>query len=171
MTEVDDKISKDAVFCNNRNKSSKNSGTYTNAGYGITPTIYGYERFWNWASQGKLDPTLMCETDDSFSVNKGNQELTYPIGLITADEVNMAGGMTGMVNSLYYLYTGTTYWTMSPSNFVNGFSAREMYVDSSGALNYNYTSGGSGVRPVINLNTDNLTVTGSGTMEDPYVIS
>ena len=171
MTEVDDKISKDAVFCNNRNKSSKNSGTYTNAGYGITPTMYGYERFWNWASQGKLDPTLMCETDDSFSVNKGNQELTYSIGLITADEVNMAGGMTGMVNSLYYLYTGTTYWTMSPSYFYNGFLALEMYVDSSGALYRNVTWNGYGVRPVINLNTDNLTVTGSGTMEDPYVIS
>ena len=171
MTEVDDKISKDAVFCNNRNKSSKNGGTYTNTGYGITPTIYGYERFWNWASQGKLDPTLMCETNDSFSVNKGNQKLTYPVGLITADEVNMAGGMTSMVNSLYYLYTGTTYWTMSPSYFPVWFNAVEMDVDSSGAL-YNDDAWGSyGVRPVINLNTDNLTVTGSGTMEDPFVVS
>ena len=171
MAEVDDKISKDAVFCNNRNKSSKNSGTYTNTGYGITPTIYGYERFWNWASQGKLDPTLMCETDDSFSVNKGNQELTYPIGLITADEVNMAGGMTGMVNSLYYLYTGTTYWTMSPSDFGSWFGAHELSVVSSGALSNGSTWNSYGVRPVINLNTDNLTVTGSGTMEDPFVVS
>ncbi len=171
LSNLDDKISKDAVFCNNRNKSSKNSGTYTNTGYGITPTIYGYERFWNWASQGKLDPTLMCETNDSFSVNRGNKKLTYPVGLITADEVNIAGGMTGMVNSLYYLYTGTTYWTMSPSYFSNWFNALEMLVDSSGALGSNGTSNAYGVRPVINLNADNLTVTGSGTMEDPFVVS
>ena len=171
LSSLEEKISKDAIFCNNRNKSSKNSGTYTNAGYGITPTIYGYERFWNWASQGKLDPTLMCETDDSFSVNRGNQKLTYPVGLITADEVNMAGGMTGMVNSLYYLYTGTTYWTMSPSYFNSWFRASGMDVYSSGALNYGSAWDGYGVRPVINLNTDNLTVTGSGTMEDPFVVS
>ena len=171
MTEVDDKISKGAVFCNNRNKSSKSSGTYTNTGYGITPTMYGYERVYNWASQGKLDPTLMCETNDSFSVNKGNQKLTYPIGLITADEVNMAGGMTYMANSLYYLYTGTTYWTMSPAAFLYLFHSREIDVFSSGLLNYHATSNSSGVRPVINLDTNNITFTGSGTMQDPFVIS
>ena len=171
LSSVDDKISKDAIFCNNRNISSKTSGTYLNTGYGITPTIYGYERFWNWALQGKLGPTLMCDTDDSFSVNKGNQKLTYPVGLITADEVNMAGGMTGSVNSLYYLYTGTTYWTLSPSRFNGWFSALEMNVHSSGALNSNDVWGAYGVRPVINLTTDNLTVSGSGTMEDPFVVS
>ncbi len=171
LSSVDSKISKDAIFCNNRNKSSKNSGTYLNTGYGITPTIYGYERFYNWASQGKLAHTLACETDDSFSVNRGNKKLTYPVGLITADEVNIAGGMTGMVNSLYYLYSGTTYWTMSPSSFSNWFSARELYVDSSGALNSGTVWIRYGVRPVINLNADNLTVTGSGTMEDPFVVS
>ena len=171
LSSVDDKISKDALFCNNRNKSTKNSGTYLNTGYGITPTIYGYERFWNWALQGKLGPTLMCDTDDSFSVNKGNQKLTYPVGLITADEVNMAGGMTGSVNSLYYLYTGTTYWTLSPSRFNGWFSAGEVDVNSSGALVDNDVWNAYGVRPVINLTTDNLTVSGSGTMEDPYVIS
>ena len=172
LSDVDDKISKDATFCNNRTKSTYNSGTYNNAGYGINPTIYGYERMYNWTSQGKLGPTLACETNDTFSVNRGNGELTYPIGLITADEANMAGGITGSVNSLYYLYSGTTYWTMSPSYFYSWFDARAFYVYSTGAVEgYNYTSNGYGVRPVINLNTDNLTFTGSGTAQDPFVVS
>ena len=171
LSDVDDKISKDATYCNNRTKSTYNSGTYNNAGYGINPTIYGYERIWSWRSTGKMAPTLMCETNDSFSVNRGNGELTYPIGLITGDEVNMAGGISGSVNSLYYLYSGTTYWTMSPSTFVYWFVARELGVNSAGAVVNSDTSNGYGVRPVINLNTDNLTLTGSGTMQDPYVVS
>ena len=171
LSDVDDKISKDATFCNNRTKSTYNSGTYNNAGYGINPTIYGYERMYKWTSQGKLGPTLACETNDTFSVNRGNGELTYPIGLITADEANMAGGITGSVNSLYYLYSGTTYWTMSPSNFHYGFYAVELDVTSTGAVHYNRTSAGYGVRPVINLDTSKITFTGSGTMQDPYVIA
>ena len=171
LSDVDDKISKDATFCNNRTKSTYNSGTYNNAGYGINPTIYGYERMYKWTSQGKLGPTLACETNDTFSVNRGNGELTYPIGLITADEANMAGGITGSVNSLYYLYSGTTYWTMSPSHFGLWFSADEFSVYSTGGVGDSSAGIGYGVRPVINLNTDNLTFTGSGTAQDPFVVS
>ena len=173
LSSYSDKISNEAIFCNNRNKSSKASGTYNNAGYGINPTIYGYERFINWASQGKLGPTLMCDIADSFSVSntKGNGDLDYSVGLITADEVNMAGGINGSVNSLYYLYTGTTYWTMSPSRFFDWFLAYEMYVRATGELAHYSTWNARGARPVINLGADNLTVTGSGTKEDPFVVS
>ena len=38
--------------------------------------------------------------------SQGNKALTYPIGLITADEVAYAGGVYGSSNSSYYLYTG-----------------------------------------------------------------
>ncbi len=172
LSSYSDKISNEAIFCNNRNKSSKASGTYNNAGYGINPTIYGYERFINWASQGKLGPTLMCDIADSFSVSntKGNGDLDYSVGLITADEVNMAGGINGSVNSLYYLYTGNTYWTMSPSYFDYWFRTYEMYVAASGELTDDNSWNARGARPVINLDTNNIKFTGSGTMEDPYVV-
>ena len=39
----------------------------------------------------------------SFSVNKGNQKLTYPIGLIMVDEVLAAGGLWEVANNNYYL--------------------------------------------------------------------
>ena len=84
----------------------------------------------------------------------------------------MAGGITGSVNSLYYLYSGTTYWTMSPSRFSSWFDAQAFSVNSAGAVEgYNGASSWYGVRPVINLNTDNLTFTGSGTAQDPFVVS
>ena len=113
-------------------------------------------------------------TSNVTSVNnlaKALSALTSPVGLITADEVNMAGGMTSMVNSLYYLYTGTTYWTMSPSRFNSWFSANELYVTSTGSLNGNpSTSNWYGVRPVINLSSEVLYSSGSGTETDPYKI-
>ncbi len=168
-----EKISNEAVFCNDRSKSSYNSGAYRNTGYGITPTIYGYDRFYAWEGSAK-GPRLTCPQDnDKFTVSSasGNGALTYPVGLITADEVNMAGGKTSSQNLLYYLYSGTTYWTMSPSNFNNWGNADELRVTSTGELLNDDVHNGYGVRPVINLDPNNLTFTGSGTMEDPFVVS
>ena len=83
----------------------------------------------------------------------------------------MAGGKSGSRNMLYYLYTGTDYWTMSPSYFYYWSNARGLRVMSSGELNggHNVTSG-YGVRPVINLDTKNIKFTGTGTMQDPFVV-
>ena len=167
-----DKLSNNATFCNNTTKSTISSGTYTNEGYGINPTYYGYERFYSIAGNEPKGPTLACSNDDSYSVSAttGNGKLTYPIGLITTDEVNMAGGNGGRMNSLYYLHSGTTYWTMSPSLFNRLFSANAFCVASTGTLAEFSVNSGYGVRPVINLKTDNLSFKGTGTKEDPYVI-
>ena len=120
-------------------------------------------------------PRLTCSNvNDKFTTSNstiGNKKLTSPIGLITADEVNMAGARTSYKNQLFYLYTGTYYWTMSPSVFSNNGSAYGFMVMSSGELNgWNSVSDGYGVRPVINLDSSNLQFTGSGTKENPYVI-
>ena len=172
LTSYTDKLSNEAVYCNNRLPSTKKSGTYTNEGYGINPTIYDYEKFYDWSGT-KIGPNLVCDQkSDSFSVSSttGNGDLTNPIGLITADEVSMAGGRTSAQNKLYYLYSGTYYWTMSPSYFSHWFNAYEFLVSSAGELTYTDVSAGRGVRPVINLNSSNLVFTGTGTMQDPYVI-
>ena len=174
LSSVDDMISKDTIFCNNRQLSPYKSAPYVGEGYGVTPAMYSYPRFYNWAGSS-ISPSLTCPQDnDKFSVTttKGNGDLNKPVGLITADEVSMAGGRTNSQNTLYYLYTGTTYWTMTPSNFHDWGSAREFHVTSSGELRgWHSVAYGYGVRPVINLNTANLTFTGTGTMQDPYVVS
>ena len=173
LNDYTDKLSKDTIFCNNRSISEKQSGTYTNEGFGMHPTIYGYERYVNWANQGKLGPTLSCSKNDSFSVSnvKGNGKLKYPVGLITMDEVNMAGGVNGSANTLYYLYSGQYYWTMSPSRFGDWFFSMESRVASSGELGDDGASLWYVVRPVINIDPSKITFSGNGTMSDPYVIS
>ena len=100
----------------------------------------------------------------------GNGKLTNPIGLITADEVNMAGGRTSAQNRLYYLYSGTNYWTMSPSYFNFWLSSSDFFVSFSGELSYLGVNTGHGVRPVINLDPSKITFTGTGTMQDPYFV-
>ncbi len=174
LSGIDDKISKTAYFCNNRQVSTKGDNTYKNTGYGITPTMYGYTRFYDWNGSA-TGPILTCpQANDKFTVSTsvGNGKLTKPVGLITADEVNMAGGKTDSRNMLYYLYSGTDYWTMSPSDFNNSWSlALEFNVMSAGELNdWGNMTSIYGVRPVINLNTENLEFTGTGTMQDPFVI-
>lgn len=85
---------------------------------------------------------------------QGNQALTNPIGLITADEVAMAGGVNDSNNTSYYLYTGQDYWTMSPYQFRSG-EADVYYVSLAGNLDWDYVGwSDSGVRPVINLRSD-----------------
>ena len=173
LNNYSEKLSKDTIFCNNRSISNKQSGTFTNEGFGMHPTIYGYERFRNYGEQERLGPTLSCPKNDSFSVSnvKGNGKLTYPVGLITMDEVNMAGGIYGSSNGLYYLNCGLSYWTMSPSDFNETFYVREIYVSMSGELSRPGPINEYGIRPVVNLDSDNLNFSGNGTMSDPYVLS
>ena len=167
-----DKLSDSTIICNNRTVSNRQSGTYTNEGYGMHPTVYGMERFINWASQGKLGPDLSCQLNDSFNVKgtNGNEKLKYPVGLITADEVIMAGGTTESANMLYYL-SNRIYWTMTPYSFDSWLTSYNIVVDSQGKLAVANNFSEYGVRPVINLDPDKITFTGNGTMQDPYVIS
>ncbi len=173
LNDYTDKISKDTIFCNNRTTADKKEEGFNNAGYGLNPTVYSWERHHGYSSQGKLGPTLSCQLNDSFNVEgiNGNEKLTYPVGLITSDEVSIVGGADGSVNNLYYLYSGKDFWTMSPSTFDTWFRADESRVTISGELNRDMTFGIYGVRPVINLDPDKITFTGNGTMQDPYVIS
>ena len=160
-----DKISKEAGFCGDRDLKS---GSWSSTG----STLY-------YAAYGRLidnkAPTLKCSNSSDLyttsSSSKGNKALTNPVGLITADEVSMAGGVWGTSNSSYYLYTGQNYWTMSPSYFGSNGSAHVFYVHSNGNLSHAYvdwTSGG--VRPVINLSADVTAKSGNGTSSTPYEI-
>ena len=93
------------------------------------------------------------------------------IGLLTADEVIMAGGSID-ANTSYYLYNSnieTAYYTMTSARDVNGIYY-PFIVDDNGSLDYNVN--GTllrGVRPVINI-IKTAKVTGSGTIDDPYEI-
>ncbi len=115
-------------------------------------------------------PGAKGTTDSEGNEISGNNKLKTPVGLITMDEVIMAGGLGYKSNYGYWLYTGQNYWTMSPYYLGSNGCAFVFRVDSAGSLDYNAVYYSDGVRPVINLKAD-TTFTGDGTKDTPYEVS
>ncbi len=170
-----DKVSTEAGFCGDREPSTNSSTSNGQGGTGTTVTYYGgYIRLVN----STKNPTLKCKNnEDMYTVSgssRGNKALTNPVGLITADEVSMAGGVYGQTNQSYYLYTNSAYWTMSPYLFNASFSFAFVFGvwsdGSLGNLNGRNVSNTIGVRPVINLSADVTAKSGNGTSSTPYEI-
>ena len=173
----------DAVWCNDRsivtdlaNSNGGNYSSYTTLGYGTNKTLYGpTSRVGDEVSNPT--PTLKCAQDnDKFTVNasNGNGTLTYPVGLITADEMVYAGGKyyssSANENRTFYLYTGQNYWALAPYTFY-GSGASEFRLGSGGNLFSCYVGGSNGVRPSVSLQPGiGMTGGGSGTSADPFVI-
>ena len=159
-------IDTDAGFCNDRQIKC-----------GVDPKTFVENR--SKAKGAKVDEVnAEAYTRDLFTssgAKKGNQKLRSPVGLITADEVALAGGFYGTVNQSYYLYTNENYWTMSPSYFGSGAFVFPM--QNNGYFDHNtYVIYKFGVRPVINLKstttfkTEHDNLGDPGTVNNPYVV-
>ena len=163
-------LSTEVGFCGDREPSTDKMTSNGLGGTGITQTYYGaYIRLVT-----NKTPTFDCQNDNDLytvvSSSQGNKVLDYPIGLITADEVAFAGGVYGISNSGYYLFTNQQYWTMSPYYCWGTGQARVFSVRYDGMLpDNNQVVVERGIRPVINLSPD-VTITGSGTTSDPYTV-
>ena len=168
LTSYESKLA-DTIWCND--KSTVSGGL----GYGTNATDYGaYNRL-----ASTKQPTLKCPNDNNggklskFTVDdtiNGNGDLTYKIGLLTADEIAFAGSIAYTYNRSTYLQenTGTTWWwSLSPIDFYG--SDAGVWSVGSGYLYNNGVSGYNGLRPVISL-ISSTNVTGDGTSENPYVV-
>jgi len=157
----------DTVWCNDRSISALNG--WDPDGGSTTSHLYfsGYNR-----TSSTYEPSLTCSRDiDKFTVSEsnGNGDLDYPVGLLTSDEIMLAGGKYVTGNSTYYLYTGSTYWAGSPYHF-NHNDAYEFLVYSSSTLGYYSVDITYGVRPSISLAAGFTISGGDGTTSSPYVV-
>ena len=157
-----DKVEEDAIYCNDRSLAS-GPGNSTN----ITGYIAPYRVLTNKQSTMKC-PQLNQDGMSTNNASKGNKALTYPVALITMDEVAYGGGWD-VANNSYYLYTGQNYWTMSPDLFNEGKAVGISVYYNGQINNYNYTYITNGVRPVLSLKAS-VELQGSGTISDPYVV-
>ena len=111
-------------------------------------------------------PTLKCpNTTESYG---GSYRLKA--GLITADELALSGSLPLMgTYTDSYLTSDWGYWSMTPAYFANGSATvtNEFEILD----NINVRNGDYGLRPVINVTTDNGFTSGDGTASNPYVIS
>ena len=162
----------DSPVCNDRTASTSGTGTYGEIDNFPKLCFYGY-----YGRPG--NPSLKCANElDKFSVSEknGNGELNYSVGLITADESEMAGGRNAYstnINTSYYLYNGQSYWTNTPMVFHNlnstSFYARSVSIYSSGAESMMPVGSKYGVRPVVSLSSE-AKLSGDGTWNNPYVV-
>ena len=168
-------ISTEAIYCNDRELVPES--TYKTDG-----TAFYYAPF------GRLNtnktPTYNCTNiKDAFSGSNSEAKLTYPIGLMTADEIAYAGGKA--ITSLpspyawYYLnsaggsITGSTIWcSLSPSYWLGSLSGVWVVYGFGlpGYLNGNSVADTYAVRPAISLKSCIKYSTGNGTANNPYTI-
>ena len=160
----------DNIFCNDRSISTYTTSSNTKLGYGTNSTYYRW--YWGpWESGNHNDNMkLICpQQNDAFTVSdttNGNGDLTYPVGLLSTDEIVLAGGWDEE-NSGYYLYSGQVWWASTPNKF-HGSDAYVHDVSSSGDASYDdnvYYA--LEVRPVFNLKAEVLN-NGDGTADNPY---
>ena len=166
-------------FCGDRSNLNQQSGVGTG-------TVITYNK--GYLRVVESAPTLTCENASDYytvaSASSGNKKLSCPIGLVTADEMMLAGHAGGVFDGTYnhvktnngsYLVTGNDFWAMTPAGGYNPFGltlwdAKVFSVFGSGTFDDYVVSGAFGLRPVINIRSD-VTITGRGTMTDPYVVS
>ena len=167
----------DQIYCNDRTASTSNvaysTTNYTTlTSWNSKGTTYYYGangRVWN----NPVSPDYKCPVaSDKFTTTtvKGNGKLSYPVGLISADEITFAGLPVGKINNSFYLYTGADYWAGSPIAFFDGDIAYGFFVGGDGALNIDYVNYTYGVRGVVSLSSK-AKFSGNGTYSNPYTVS
>jgi hypothetical protein len=193
MTNIQDKI-EDVVYCNDRTIAS-NYINYGGALYSKDQRT-DYQTFFSpyFRVNVAYAPTYDCPNNarDGFTVSpsRGNGKLTYPVGIMTADELAMSGMMPLRVSGSWsdphgqsFINNGNAqpdwnFWTMSPSMFSvdgsnNGIDGRQ----------YHYTYDGgwlSGLsypvwntrftKPVIATVYDTYIRSGTGDWRDPLIL-
>ena len=166
------KLIANQIFCNDRSATTTSSGNPGEISGGMSGSTYYYAPFIRL--NNNKAPILTCNISyDKFTLKTssyGNKMLDYPVGLINADEAYMAGGIIGASNNSYYLYTNQTYWTISPSQFVNGGFMNFVIILSGGLTLYRTPDAIYGVRPVINI-SPSAKLSGNGTYNNVYTVS
>ena len=162
-----------AVFCNDRNLQSGSS--------------YSDSSSFNFAVNGRLytskTPTYDCTNEyDAFSSSSDNTKakLTYPIALMTADEIVYAGGIYGLNNASAWYYlnsasgssTGSNWWWLLSPRYWTSNIPIVLFVHNSSNLGKieSRVDNAKLVRPVVSVNSNFVVKSGDGTASDPYAM-
>ena len=140
-----------STFCNDRNTTSTWASTGSNIDYAP------YTRL----SADTPTPTFECNTADVVTNN---------FGLITADEIVLAGGKYNTDNSAFYLNNNMAYWAGSPRGFYDSdsgvFVLYPIYGLGLGYVRYRDDA----ARGVVSLSSESKLL-GKGTYDDVYTVN
>ncbi len=124
-----------------------NEDTFINAIYNKDDLVSG-----NWCNESVDLNDYKC-SDNTASM----------VGLLSVDEYLKSGGISS------YLNNGSYFWTVNTSE-----DNKAYYIHNEGGINNEVSSGNSyysyGVRPVIYLSKDIKYLSGTGTIDEPYIV-
>ncbi len=152
----------DTIFCNDRSISSL--GAWNPNGGVIFRLDYNHELYFKnvWFD----NQSLMCTNEtDRFSMSNSKAKLQYPIGLLSAPELSLAG----YGRSSHYFNNGQEVWLISPSSLWGGFSSA-MHLERSGGAIGNSVTNEFGVRPSVSLKPGTEFASGDGSFTNPFII-
>lgn len=198
ISDYEDMLEPSAGYCNDRTIYTATSGEAaqvaiaddypivrpTTSGSGAVPYYFATYIRDELAVQ---DLTLACPRSGAdlyttIDAADGNRQLGKPVALLTADEMSFAGSGFGHngendnscpayhVDS--YLYSGSSFWSMSPiyrwdSGLISGTG-----LDWDGMLDGLGNVGTTrGIRPAVSLKLGVVPASGSGTATDPWVMN
>ena len=179
MTSYTKYLSTTAVYCNDRTEQTAGKYNTGSTEFYYAPYARAYKSY---------APTYDCtEASDAFSVDNTNAKLTYPIALMTSDEIMRAGGKGGTsLTSPYAWYynnganasitNSTDWWLLSPGDWNTLFGLwADVFVvrgtNNPGSLNFPIVSAAVAVRPAISLKSCTLYNAGDGSANAPYTIN
>ncbi len=165
----------DAIFCNDRTyysgalKNKDSDASYNERTMYSYHGAYGRNRVVN--ANNNYEPLLDCPNrNDAFTKNdtiNGNAKLGHRVGLITADELTMAGTGRPGYDSSAYLYANIDTWSISPTHFDGNYAHGAKFDMRLGGDQIHTTSG---FRPVVSLKAGLEFTSGTGLKTDPYII-
>ena len=177
----------DTIWCNDRSIPSELAyGGWKESGDIIRDLYFGaVESPPNIAYQDdftmRTEPRLACpQKNDAFTVDNadGNKKLQYPVGLLTYDEVLLAGSVSrtyftsNVDNPLVYLDAEVTFYTMSPSFASGNYLIALSGTGTDGHGGYMFSSWYGGLRPSISLKPGTVIEDddSDGTLAKPYKV-
>ena len=163
----------DTVWCNDKtNVTDKtydpwNWGGVNGLGYADNNTYYGASRrlVSKSNSAGGTGTSLKCNGELS--------KINSKVGLITADELALAGYAYNLNNTTTYLQENATedtyWWSLSPLNSLGDYASVWGVRGIHGNFGSDVVNKAGGVRPSISLKST-TNVTGEGTSDKPYKV-
>ena len=183
-------ISTEAVYCNDRS---------------VGKVDHTYEYVYQFGASTRMDtnkkPSYDCgkntsndtwfdgsqQSADMFthtSATLGNKKLTYPVALITADELVYSGAKSNTSSDIWvnqnslgnFNFAENYFITMTPyhgsyDEVDTTMNTSELFAyDTNGVLTQSPPNGEWWVRPVISIKGDNLLSSGNGSSSSPYEI-
>ena len=168
-------LSTSAVYCNDRSLGT--GQTYS------TNSLFEFASYYRMdynTNGAKANPSYNCtDRRDAFSVDNTSAKLTYPVSLMTTDEMAFAGGVAYIKTNTSYAWfisnsagsqVSSSWWSLSPDGW-NGARSCVWRWDSDNAyLNIVDVGIVDAVRPVLSLKSCIKYSTGNGSSETPYEI-